>query len=120
MASRAQCCLSHASTSARRSRTHGKGGVCSRLGSALDLRPCRASAEHFSRRLLPAQSGSAPVVATSAPLLVLVVQVPPLVWRCLRVALRRVLPLLLAPESGQIEVAPGAAHRLIAAVVDEA
>src|SRR4029450_9346396 len=50
---------------------------------------------------------------------VLVVQVPPLVGRSLRIALGRVLPLLLAPEGGDVEVAPRAAHRLVAAVVDE-
>src|SRR5512132_938085 len=54
-----------------------------------------------------------------AGLVVLVVEVPPLVRRGLRVALRRVLPLLLAPERGDVEVAPGAAHVLIAAAVDE-
>src|SRR5207245_7626937 len=48
-----------------------------------------------------------------------VVPDPPLVRRGLRVALRRVLPLLLAPERSQVEVAPGAPHRLVAAVVDE-
>src|SRR4029077_16706110 len=50
---------------------------------------------------------------------VLVVSVPPLVGRRLRVALGRVLPLLLASERGDVEVAPGAAHRLAAATVDE-
>src|SRR5918994_1289324 len=55
----------------------------------------------------------------SRALAVLVVQVPPLVRRRLRVALGRVLPLLLAPERGQVEVAPGAPHRLVAAAVDE-
>jgi len=34
-------------------------------------------------------------------------------------SLGRVLPLLLPPERGDVEVAPGAAHRLVAAVVDE-
>src|ERR1044072_2522406 len=48
-----------------------------------------------------------------------VVVVPPLVRRRLRPAVRRVLPLLLAPERGDVEVAPGRAHRLIAARVDE-
>src|SRR6266550_5162879 len=48
-----------------------------------------------------------------------VVPDPPLVRRGLGVVLRRVLPLLLAPERGQVEVAPGASHRLVAAVVDE-
>src|ERR1700689_31601 len=52
-------------------------------------------------------------------LAVLVVEVPPLVGRSLRIALGRVLPLLLAAERGHIQVAPGTAHRLVAAVVDE-
>src|SRR5512145_2609701 len=38
---------------------------------------------------------------------VVVVPVPPLVGRCLRVALRRVLPLLLASQRGDVEVVPG-------------
>src|SRR5688572_7808469 len=50
---------------------------------------------------------------------VLVVAVPPGVRRGLRVALRRVLPLLLAPERREVEVAPRAAERLVAALVDE-
>src|SRR5437588_9080635 len=48
-----------------------------------------------------------------------VVPDPPLVRRGLGVALRRILPLLLAPKRSQVEVAPGAPHRLVAAVVDE-
>jgi len=48
-----------------------------------------------------------------------VVVVPPLVGRRLRVALRRVLPFLLAPERGDVEVTPGAAQLLVATVVDE-
>src|SRR5215211_2605805 len=47
-----------------------------------------------------------------------VVVVPPLVRRRLRVALRRVLPLLLAPERGDVEVGPGTSHRLVTARVD--
>gem|GEM_PF-6834567 len=31
----------------------------------------------------------------------------------------RILPLLLPPEHGDVQVAPGAAHRLVAPVVDE-
>src|SRR5712671_7638124 len=50
---------------------------------------------------------------------VIVVPVPPLVRRSLGIALRRVLPLLLAPERSYVKVAPGAAHCLVAAVVDE-
>ena len=42
-------------------------------------------------------------------LAVRVVVVPPLVRRGLRVALGRVLPLLLAPERGDVEIAPGGA-----------
>src|SRR5262245_24440736 len=49
----------------------------------------------------------------------LVVPDPPVVRPGLGIALRRVLPLLLAPERGDIEVGPGAAHRLVAAAVDE-
>src|SRR2546430_4149491 len=44
---------------------------------------------------------------------------PPLVGRSLRVVLRRVLPLLLAPERSDVEVVPGIPHLLVAAVVDE-
>src|ERR1700729_590980 len=47
------------------------------------------------------------------------VRVPPPVGRSLRVALGRVLPFLLAPERGEVEVAPRAPERLVAAVVDE-
>ena len=49
----------------------------------------------------------------------LVMPDPPVVRRGLGIALRRVLPLLLTPERGDVEVGPGAAHRLVAAVVDE-
>src|SRR5262245_19759391 len=48
-----------------------------------------------------------------------VVVVPPLVGRCLRVALGRVLPLLLATERSDVEVVPGVPHLLVAPVVDE-
>src|SRR5438876_11693926 len=48
-----------------------------------------------------------------------VVPVPPFVRPGLGVTLRRVLPLLLTPERRDVEVAPGAAHRLVAAAVDE-
>src|SRR6266496_6176565 len=50
---------------------------------------------------------------------VCVVVVPPLVWRGLGIALRRVLPVLLATERGDVEIAPSAPHRLIATAVDE-
>src|SRR5437868_13923842 len=48
-----------------------------------------------------------------------VVPDPPLVRRSLGVALRRVLPLLLAPERSDVEVVPSVPHLLIATVVDE-
>src|ERR687895_1091168 len=57
--------------------------------------------------------------ARSCLLPVLVVVVPPLVRRGLRVALGRVLPLLLAAERRHVEVCPRGAHRLVAALVDE-
>src|SRR5215218_6956827 len=50
---------------------------------------------------------------------VFVVAVPPDVGLGLRVALRRVLPDLLATERGDVEVGPGGAERLVAALVDE-
>src|SRR5215204_5028686 len=52
-------------------------------------------------------------------LTVLVVAVPPRVARGLRVALGRVLPVLLAAERGHVEIGPGAAQRFVAAAVDE-
>src|SRR5690242_20971708 len=52
-------------------------------------------------------------------LAVCVVPVPPLVGSGLRITLRRILPVLLAPECGHIEKAPGRSQRLVAAVVDE-
>ena len=50
---------------------------------------------------------------------VLVVPIPPLVRRGLRVAFRLVLPGILASERRRIEVAPGAPHCFVAAAVDE-
>src|SRR5215468_12579690 len=50
---------------------------------------------------------------------VVVVPVPPLIWRGLGVTLRRVLPGLLTAERREVEVAPDGPHRLVAAVVDE-
>src|ERR1039457_5336318 len=51
--------------------------------------------------------------------LVVVMPVPPLVRRSLRVALWRVLPGFLTAERRHIEVAPGGPHGLVAAAVDE-
>src|SRR5262249_54966622 len=50
---------------------------------------------------------------------VFVVPVPPLIRLGLRVALGRVFPHLLPSERRDVEVAPGAAHRLVAATIDE-
>src|SRR5438552_9933082 len=48
-----------------------------------------------------------------------VVPDPPLIRRSLGIALRRVLPLLLAPERSDVEVVPGAPHLLVAARSEE-
>src|SRR5262249_16308569 len=48
-----------------------------------------------------------------------VVPLPPLIRRGLWIALRRVLPLLLAPERCDVEVVPSASHLLVAATVNE-
>src|SRR5262245_32722288 len=60
-----------------------------------------------------------PLLVGRGTSLVAVVPVPPLVCRRLRVAFRRVLPLLLTSERGDVEIVPGAPHLLVAAVVDE-
>src|SRR6185369_15821315 len=51
--------------------------------------------------------------------IVVVVPVPPLVRRRLRVTLRRVFPNLLPAERRDVEVAPNGPHRLVAANIDE-
>src|SRR5215510_13343020 len=63
----------------------------------------------------PAQRRPAQSCAIAIPIVV----VPPVIGRRLRVARRRVLPLLLASERSDVEVAPGAAQVLVAAGVDE-
>src|SRR5215467_6110993 len=50
---------------------------------------------------------------------VVVVPVPPLIWRRLRVACWGVLPRFLTAERRDVEIAPSAPHGLIAAVVYE-
>src|SRR5215218_2761938 len=50
---------------------------------------------------------------------VLVMPVPPLIGRGLRIPLRRVFPFLLAPKGGHVEEAPGIHEHFVAAVVDE-
>jgi hypothetical protein len=52
-------------------------------------------------------------------LFVAVVPCPPLVGRGLRIAVRRILTILLAPERGDVEQAPGVDEDLIATTVDE-
>src|ERR1700722_10673744 len=52
-------------------------------------------------------------------MVVLVVPVPPVVRRGLRIALGRVFPLFLASERGHVEVAPGAPEGLVTTVVEE-
>src|SRR5262245_33679928 len=64
-------------------------------------------------------ANGAPPAGRSRGRAVRVVVVPPPVGRGLGVALRRVLPFLLAAERRDVQVAPGAAHRLVAPVVDE-
>src|SRR3954453_23427779 len=49
---------------------------------------------------------------------VTLVPVPPLVRAALGIALRRVLPLLLASERRHVEIAPDRAHRFVAAAAD--
>src|SRR5690348_14447430 len=48
-----------------------------------------------------------------------VVVVPPRVRRSLRIALRRVFPRLLAAERRDVQVTPGASHRLVTPAVNE-
>src|SRR5947199_244193 len=83
--------------------------VCSSRGSlaVAGLCGCAAPADLFE------DLGGGFVVA------VLVVPPPPLVRRRLRVALRRVLPLLLTPEGSDVEVVPSVPHLLVTAAVDE-
>ena len=78
--------------------------------------PRRVVAGNLHRRVIAvpardhaAQRGVSQAVRSPGRRSVFVVVTPPPVRRCLRVALRRVLPLLLAPERGYIEVAPGSA-----------
>src|SRR5262249_19119432 len=81
---------------------------------------------YFSLFVAPALSGPLRVGDDIDPLrirrrlgAVVIVPVPPLVRRRLRVTLRRVLPGLLTAERRHVEIAPGGSHRLITAIVDE-
>src|SRR3954470_6337647 len=93
------------------------------------LRRCWWGAESAPPHPLRAERQSHSVVHSAQPthrrsarsctLAVRVVVVPPPVRRRLRVADRRVLPRLLVSECGDVEVAPGAAQLLVAAVLHE-
>src|SRR5215218_6645629 len=79
---------------------------------AVQVEPSRAGERGSSSTDTPGTGGS-PALAVG------VVVVPPPVRRGLRVPLRRVLPLLLAAERGDVEVVPGVPHLLVAAGGDE-
>src|SRR5919109_3677178 len=65
------------------------------------------------------QRGLGPLLPRARLRAVFVVQPPPPIRRGPRVALGRVLPLLLAAKRGDVQVVPGAPHLLIAAAGDE-
>src|SRR5262245_46583522 len=60
-----------------------------------------------------------PLRVRRGPSIVVVVPIPPLVRRGLRVTRWRIFPFLLAPERRHVEVTPGAPHRLITAAIDK-
>src|SRR5919198_6244303 len=66
-----------------------------------------------------ARRGWAPPPPRARLRAVFVVQPPPPIRRGLRIALGRVLPLLLAAKRGDVQVVPGAPHLFIAAAGDE-
>src|SRR5262245_31433136 len=110
------------STERRRRRSRCTAGVCSQLGVRSQL-PLLSRNAHRYDRLRPRNSPAIglylarearPLWLRSGGLAVRVVVVPPAVGRRLGIALGGVLPLLLAPESGHVEVAPGASQRLVA------
>src|SRR5580700_800771 len=85
-----------------------------------------ASLLRFLLRLQPSQSRSLRVGDDIDPLrvwrrlrVVVIVPVPPLVRRSLRVTRRRVLPCFLPSQSRHVEVAPRTPQRLVPAAVDE-
>src|SRR5918995_779848 len=65
------------------------------------------------------QRGLGPLLPRAGLRAEFVVQPPPPIRRGLRIALGRVLPLLLAAKRGDIQVVPRAPHLLIAATRDE-
>src|SRR5687768_7749010 len=89
----------------------GAGAPPARCGRAARLPPRRRATAAAPPVALPRRGLSRGVT-------VLVVQVPPLVRRGLRVALGRVLPILLATQQRHVQVRPGGPHRLVAAVLD--
>src|SRR5215216_1546553 len=90
-----------------------------RIGHAAAPQAHASALPTRSASVADARTRGLPLRARLPALAVRVVVVPPLIWRRLRVALRRVLPLLLAPERGDVEVAPRAPHLLVATAVDE-
>src|SRR3954454_12068244 len=73
----------------------------------------------FPERLLAGVRDLDPLLVGRSTLRVAVVPIPPFVGRRLRIALRRIFPDLLPAERRDVEVVPGPAHLLVAAVVDE-
>src|SRR5262249_39452725 len=97
------------------------GSRWARARSLMGQGQCSPSSDHKGRYAAGSgpNKGEPKAVRSPGRRRVFVVVAPPPVRSCLRVALRRVLPLLLATERGYIEVAPGGAQRLVAARVDE-
>src|SRR3569623_1727554 len=60
-----------------------------------------------------------PYLVGLRPCLVIVVPDPPFIGRGLGITRGRILPRFLPAERGQVEIAPGRAHRLVAAIDDE-
>src|SRR5437867_3979137 len=107
-------------------KSHKKRGV-QRLGTVEEpaYRPHTQSSSVacFLLFLAPSQSGSLRVGDYIDPLrmrrglcVVVVVPVPPLVRRCLRVTLWRVFPSFLTTERRDVQIAPDGPHGLVAAV----
>src|SRR5580692_6386239 len=86
----------------------------------------RPSSARFRLFVAPSGGGSLRVGYDIDPLrvrrglsVIVVVPVPPFVWRGLGITLRRVLPSLLAAERRDVKIAPDGPHCLVATVVDE-
>src|SRR4051812_26096799 len=98
------------------SRWHHRPRYPSRSDDAIAIPPLTVL--RAERRLSSVGDGNPSLVGRSVGD-VTVVPIPPFVGRGLRIALGRVLPHLLAAERRDVEVIPGAAHLLVAAIVDE-